>query len=79
MSKYTEDQLAAARAFAAKPNRDLAASIRSGETECANPEEFAAYHDDLADEIEAGKADGNLTVAQRMIVYLTGECPPILP
>jgi hypothetical protein len=73
-----------ARIYAAKINRDLAAS-------CFDPgfgfashitqrdkENYSIEQLKLADEIETGEHDHNFTIWQRMNYYETGECIALL-
>ena len=79
------EQLKAARVYAAKIDRDIAAHAFDPDFGFAahvtykDKVIYAANHALHACEIEAGLHDHNFTVWQRMNYYLTGECVPFLP
>ena len=74
----------AARVYAAKINRELAAHAFDNDfgfashVTLADKQAYAERNIKLAENIEAGKLDNNFTVCQRMNYYLTGECVPFL-
>ena len=74
-----------ARIYAAKTSRDYAESILDESTEFpdhitdSKKQEIVINNLKMAEEIEAGKHDHNMTVAQRIHYYMTGDCLPILP
>ncbi|SFJ47801.1 hypothetical protein SAMN03159338_1504 [Sphingomonas sp. NFR04] len=72
------DDRQAARQFAAEPERRLIASIRSGETRCNDPKAWIRELESTVAQILAGELDGNFTIWQRMHLFRTGECVPLL-
>lgn len=75
---FSPDQIQAARVAAVKVNRDLIASLESGETKANDPESWIKSLKACADDVEAGKYDHNFTIWQRMNFHLTGESVPFL-
>ncbi len=74
-----------ARIYAAKINREIAAHVFDDDAGYADHVDDAwkqrIREEQLqhAEEIEAGKHDHNLTIAQRMHYFLTGESVALLP
>lgn len=83
LADFTPEQVQAARHYAAQPSFNCAGA-------CMNKGYFAdhvsvadacAYqlkHLESAQQIINGEKDHNFTVFQRMEVYLTGKCTPLL-
>lgn len=80
-----EKTIQAARNYAAQIHHAIADNVFTADAGYAshvtndNKRDIAKKHRTLAAEIEAGEHDHNLTVAQRMHYFLTGECVAILP
>lgn len=85
MPKYSEEQLQAAREYAAQVHKDLAKHCLDKDFGFANhvteleKRAYKAKQLQIAEDIEAGHCDSNFTVAQRMHYFLTGESIALLP
>lgn len=85
MSKYTQEQLQAAREYAAQVHKDLAKHCLGedfGFAEHVTEIDKRAYRAkqlQIAEDIEAGHCDDNFTVVQRIHYFLTGESIALLP
>jgi len=81
----TEEEKQAARLYAAKSNRDLAANCFDpgfGFGDHVTEAEKLSYASNqlaLAEKIEAGECDQNFCVWQEMHYFFTRECIPFLP
>ena len=82
--KYTEEQLTAARKYAAQASSRIGRHCLDtdyGFASHVTEKEKLTYKDNAlrrAEMIERGELDHNLAVAQRMTLHLTGECQPII-
>lgn len=81
---FTEQQLQAARKYAASVNRKLASEALTADYFADHVDydarlKIQSKHNTYADEIERGEHDLNFTIMQRMYYYLTGECVAFLP
>jgi hypothetical protein len=76
---FTKEQLQEARIYAASFSHKVVAAIDSGKIVPNDPAAYRQIFVDSAARIEAGLADGNFTVWQRMNYFLTGESVPLLP
>jgi hypothetical protein len=72
------EEMQAARRNASGPERRLIASLQSGETVANDPAGWIAELESEVERIEAGDLDGCFTIWQRMDLFLTGSCRPLL-
>lgn len=85
MDRFSGVELNEARIYAAKINHRLADSAFDADfgfaSHVTNTDKtvFVEKQRKYAKEIECGMHDTNLTIKQRMLYYLTGECTAILP
>jgi hypothetical protein len=84
LKDFTPEELQAAREHVADKRREHAAASLLPDYGYAShvtderKQYLAQRMLDYADQIQAGKQDHNLTIAQRMHYFLTGDSAPIL-
>lgn len=85
LPKYTQDQLQAARNYAAEGSWCCMENALNDDNYFAShitwseKQKYARRERRWAMEVEAGLRDHNFSVWQRMNYYLTGECIALLP
>ena len=76
--------LTEARIYAASFNRKYAAGVFNDDAGFAShvtddeKREIASKNIELAEKIERGEKDHNMTVAQRINYHMTGDCHPLM-